>query len=100
MLTRFLERYTHWIHRHPWLTILASLLVIVLLSAGAQRLIFKSDYRVFFSPENPQLQAFETMQRVYSKADNLLVCLRYKAMMKNYILMTGIASYWNLLLSI
>ncbi|MEY8198291.1 MAG: MMPL family transporter, partial [Colwellia sp.] len=44
---------------------------MVLAGAGAQKLIFKNDYRVFFSEENPQLTAFESMQKVYNKSDNV-----------------------------
>ncbi|MCV6587437.1 MAG: MMPL family transporter [Marinobacterium sp.] len=56
---------------HPVLVILLSLVLVVAAAAGAQKLVFKSDYRVFFSEENPQLNAFEAMQKVYSKSDNV-----------------------------
>ncbi len=32
-----------------------------------------SDYRIFFDKSNPQLQAFEQLQNVYSKSDNLII---------------------------
>ena len=41
-------------------------------AAGAPRLAFNNDYRVFFSNDNPELQAFEALQRTYTKIDNIL----------------------------
>jgi hypothetical protein len=43
----------------------------MLAGLGAQKLVFKNDYRVFFSEENPQLTAFEAMQNTYAKSDNV-----------------------------
>lgn len=56
---------------HPVLVILFTLVLVVTAAAGAQKLVFKSDYRVFFSEDNPQLQAFEAMQQIYNKSDNV-----------------------------
>lgn len=56
---------------HPVLVILFTLALVVTAAAGAQKLVFKSDYRVFFSEDNPQLQAFEAMQQIYNKSDNV-----------------------------
>jgi predicted RND superfamily exporter protein len=39
---------------------------------GAQHLGFSNDYRVFFSKDNPQLTAFEAVQNIYTKNDNIL----------------------------
>ncbi len=58
--------------RHPWWVMLFAVLVVGGLSAGIVRLGFKSDYRVYFSPDNPQLQAFEAIQNEYNKSDNVL----------------------------
>ncbi len=57
--------------KHPVWVVLISLVLAVAAAAGAKNLVFKSDYRVFFSDENPQLTAFESMQKVYSKSDNV-----------------------------
>ncbi|MGB0712641.1 MAG: efflux RND transporter permease subunit [Gammaproteobacteria bacterium] len=54
-----------------WLLLLIPVLVIIL-GAGAQHLHITTNYRVFFSPENPQLQAFEEMERTYNQDDNVL----------------------------
>ena len=60
----FMAKYPIWV-------ILASIAFAVIATAGAQKLVFKSDYRVFFGEENPQLVAYESMQKIYSKSDNV-----------------------------
>lgn len=64
-----------WILRHRFLVILTTLVAIFAAAYGARLLIFKSDYRVFFGPENPQLQAFERMQKTFAKSDNVIFLL-------------------------
>tara|TARA_A200000113_G_scaffold20781_1_gene17967 strand:+ start:668 stop:2920 length:2253 start_codon:yes stop_codon:yes gene_type:complete len=41
-------------------------------AAGGQFLYFDNDYRTFFGKDNPQLQAFEEIQKTYTKIDNVL----------------------------
>ncbi len=60
--------------RRGWV-LLGCLLLVAWLGAGLPRLVFDNDYRMFFSPENPQLQAFEALQNTYTKSDNLLFVL-------------------------
>jgi len=62
--------------RHPWLVILFSILLVTGLSAGVKNLEFKSDYRVYFSQDNPQLLAFEAVQDTYTKSDNVLFVIQ------------------------
>lgn len=61
--------------RHPWWALFFSLLLIALCSVGMAKLYFRGDYRIFFSPENPQLLAFEQMQYDFNKSDNLLIAV-------------------------
>lgn len=65
------ERLFRWVIAHPVWVILLSLTLVVSATLGAQRLVFKGDYRVFFSDDNPQLTAYESMQKIYSKSDNV-----------------------------
>lgn len=65
------ERLFNFVLKRPLIALLIGIALIVTAAAGAQKLVFKSDYRVFFGPENPQLQAFEAMQKVYTKSDNV-----------------------------
>jgi len=51
------------------------LLLVAIASLGIQNLHFKSDYRMFFSEENPQLIAYESLQKTYTKDDNVLLVI-------------------------
>ena len=72
------ERLFKFVLDRPLIVLLLSLIFVVGAAAGAGNLIFKSDYRVFFSDENPQLNAFEAMQKIYSKSDNVAFVLSPK----------------------
>ena len=61
-----------WVIRWRWPVVLASLLITVALGSGASGLYFNTSYRAFFSDENPQLSAFEALQNIYTKNDNIL----------------------------
>src|SRR3989344_707948 len=72
-----LSRKTVWkiydiiVHRRWW--VIAACVRGALAAGSGMRFIeFSNNYRVFFSPENPQLQAFEQLQNVYTKSDNAL----------------------------
>ena len=54
------------IHR-PWLTLIVSLLLVMATGYGAQNLVFKGDYKIFFEKNNPQLQAFEKIQDEFNE---------------------------------
>ncbi len=66
------ERAAETLLRFRWPVIALSLLAVFGLGAGAPNLGFDDDYRAFFGPENPQLQAFEAIQQIYTKNDNIL----------------------------
>ncbi|MCW8911567.1 MAG: RND family transporter, partial [Gammaproteobacteria bacterium] len=65
-------RYTEWILKWRYLVILIAVASVLALATGAKNLAFTNDYRVFFSKDNPQLNAFETLQNTYTKNDNVL----------------------------
>ena len=64
-----------WILRYRWLVMLTVLAAIIAMAAGAKNLHFTTDYRVYFGDDNPQLQAFETLENTYTKSDNVLIVL-------------------------
>jgi len=72
------ESFANWIVRWRWLIIIATLLLVGAAGKGMQRLTLTTDYRVFFSEENPQLLAFEALQNTYTKNDNILIVLAPK----------------------
>lgn len=58
-----------------WFIIFFSFALVFVIASGASNIGFSSNYRVFFSSDNEQLVAFETLQNTYSKSDNLLIVL-------------------------
>lgn len=61
--------------QRPYLAMALVLLVTVLSSIGLKNLYFRGDFRIFFSQDNPQMQAFERMQAQFNKSDNMLVAI-------------------------
>lgn len=70
--------YARWLMRWRWLVIIATLLGVGVIASGMRFLEFTTDYRAFFSQSNPQLQAFESMQDTYAKADNVMFVITPK----------------------
>ena len=61
-----------------WIVILLSFAVVFIFANQAKNLDFATNYRVFFSGENPDLVAFEKFQKTYTKNDNFLFVLQPK----------------------
>lgn len=59
--------------RHPWITICLVIVLGVGAAIGGKNLYFRGDYKVFFEKEFPQLVAFEQMQRLFNKNDNVSI---------------------------
>ncbi len=68
-------RYAQWVVSHPWWVILASVLLVMAAASGGRLLGFTTDYRVFFSPDNPQMLAFDALENTYTKNDNVMFIL-------------------------
>jgi len=67
-----------WVVKYRWLIIIATLLIVAAAGSGAQFLTINNDTRVFFSKENPQLQALEALENTYNKSDNVLFVVEPK----------------------
>jgi len=65
------DKFYSFVSKYPIWVILACITLVVFAGTGAQKLVFKNDYRVFFGEENPQLTAFESMQKIYNKTDSV-----------------------------
>ncbi len=74
-IDEFVVRMGRLIVAHRWLTLCLSVLVAGLLASGGRYLGFSTDYRVYFGPENPQLQAFDEVQNIYNKNDITMVVI-------------------------
>jgi predicted RND superfamily exporter protein len=69
-IDRFAQALTRGVIARRGLVLSAAVLVAALIGTGATRLEFSTNYRVFFSEANPELQAFEALQNTYTKNDN------------------------------
>jgi predicted RND superfamily exporter protein len=74
-LESFINRYVDWVLKHRWIVVIGTIVLTILIASGAKNLRLDTNYRVFFSADNPQLQLFEEIQNVYSKNDNILFVL-------------------------
>ncbi len=77
-LDKWVVTYTQWVIRRRWLVLFAVLAAVLLAGSGGRFLHFDTSYRVFFSKDNPQLKAFEALQNIYTKNDNVLFVLEAK----------------------
>ena len=59
--------------RWRWAIIAITLVIVASIASAMANIGFSSNYRVFFSSDNEQLVAFETIQNTYSKSDNVLM---------------------------
>ena len=68
----FAAHYATWIVKYKWPVLILGIIALLMAASGARFLGFVTDYRVFFSPDNPKLVSFETLQNTYTKNDNVL----------------------------
>ena len=62
--------------RRPLLFVLIPLALCLVLTAGVVSLGSTPDSRIFFSDDNPQLQALEVMEAEFSKSDNIFIAIQ------------------------
>lgn len=73
-----LNRYANWLIQKHKLIVILTLLFVVAIGAGVKNLTSTNDFRVYFSQDNPQLVAFETLEETYGKQDNLFFFIQPK----------------------
>ena len=69
------KSYGEWVIRWRYLILAVTIALVVAAAGGLRFITFNTDYRAFFSKDNPQLQAFEQLQNTYTKSDNVLFVL-------------------------
>lgn len=69
----FAQRLASNILRYRWLTLVGVILLILGAASGGQYLVFNNDYRAFFHEDNPELKAFEHMEKTYSGRDETVL---------------------------
>jgi len=75
---KFEQAYSRWVMNNRLLIIIATLLLVALVGRGAGFLEFTNNYRVFFGEDNPELLAFEALEKTYTKNDNVLFVITPK----------------------
>ena len=71
-----LERYTRWVIRHRIAVLAAAVAVAAVAALGARNLGLASNYRVYFSEDNPDLVAYEAVENIYTRNDNVLFVIK------------------------
>ena len=59
------QRYIRWVIRHRWWVLGLALAVTIAAASGMLRLGLATDYRTFFSEDNPDLAAFDTVENIW-----------------------------------
>ncbi len=72
------QRVAEQVLKYRWWVLIGSIAFVMAAGSGARFLGMSTDYRVFFSKENPQLTAFDELEKRYSKNDNILIALAPK----------------------
>ena len=78
-----MQRIENWIGnlvvQYRWLLVIALIGFALFSASGMRFLVFSNDSRMFFSKENPQLQALETLESTYTKVENVLYIIAPKS---------------------
>jgi predicted RND superfamily exporter protein len=77
-LDRAIVKWSSWVIRKRWVILLVTLLFVIAAGSGVRFLAFSSDYRNYFSENNPQLNTFDELQQIYTKNDNIFFLLAPK----------------------
>lgn len=76
---RGLTAYVDWITKNPWPVLVVSVLIALGLAYGLSTLTFRSDNRVFFGEDNPELRELENFERTFGREDNVIFVVSAKA---------------------
>ena len=68
----FQMRFGQWVVAARWWIVIATLVPVFAATSGVLHLKASTDYRTFFSEDNPELLAFESLENTYEKSDNVL----------------------------
>ncbi len=72
------HKYGNWVIQHRWLIIIATILFVGISAIGVHRLEMNMDGRLFFSHENPHLQALDALENTYTKTENVFIAIAPK----------------------
>lgn len=77
-MQRLAASFGFWVIKYRWWIIVATVVVVAVFGSGLRFLSFNMDNRIFFSEDNPQLQALETLENTYVKNYNVLFIVEPK----------------------
>ncbi|MEM9820093.1 MAG: MMPL family transporter [Bacteroidota bacterium] len=72
---QLLLRYADALKKYRWFVALGTILLGFGIGSGAAHLKFNSDYHAYFSESNPQLEAFDNLQNIYTKDESVIIAL-------------------------
>jgi len=67
-----------WVIKWRLLVLAGTSIAALAAGYGGQFIIFNNDYHVFFSDENPQLNAYDALQDKYTKTENVFIVIEPK----------------------
>ena len=65
----FEARFAERVVESRWPIIAASLILVLIAAVGGAFLQFSTNYRIFFSKDNPELLAYEALENTYGKTE-------------------------------
>nr|VFJ64289.1 MAG: hypothetical protein BECKDK2373B_GA0170837_113510 [Candidatus Kentron sp. DK] len=74
-MTNLEQTFSAWLVRYRWWFLVLMPLIVLVLASGIKHLKFTPNYRAFFSQDNPQLQAFDNLEKTYTQDDNVIFLL-------------------------
>jgi len=77
-MKNFEANFGKWVLKYRLIIIPLVLILVGIAASGGKNLSMSTNYRVFFSPDNPQLLAFEALEATYAKNDNVMFVLSPK----------------------
>jgi predicted RND superfamily exporter protein len=70
------QNLARWLNTWRVSVILTTLALVIAAGLGLRSISFSTDYRDFFSDDDPELIAFTELEQTYSKADTLVIVIR------------------------
>ena len=78
-LKAFQKNYRNLIVNRPWSMLLIGILFTIICGMGLKGLSQNPDNRIFFSKNDPNLVALETLEKTYTKNDNVFIMVAPKS---------------------
>ena len=69
------SRFGGWVIASRWPIIAVTLLLVAIAASGTLFLEFSPDHRIYFPKDNPQLLAYEAMEKTYGKSGNVFFAI-------------------------